>query len=112
MAAHVVCAECRTANRAGLLFCAVCGRRLPREAYPPDRVTAVAWPGPEVRVADALEAHVPGWTKLGSGLLTFSALPIVGAAVSVCLGSVPLAVGLLAGAGLGAMALLALSRGD
>lgn len=86
MAAHTLCSECLSANRGGLLFCVVCGRRLPRGAFPPDRVTALAWPGPEVRVA-AVPARVStlAWASLAAALLAWSLLPMLGAAVAVLL---------------------------
>ena len=86
MATHLCCAQCRTANRAGLLYCVVCGARLPRTAFPPDRVTALAWPGPEVREA-SLPAR-PGalaWASLAAALLGWSVLPLLGAALAVLL---------------------------
>jgi hypothetical protein len=112
MAAHIVCAECSTANRAGLLFCVVCGHRLSRDAYPQDRVTALAWPGPEVRAATASEPLcAPGWASVVGGLLAFSLLPLLGSAVAIWLGSAQLAVGLLTGAAMGAVAFLGTGRG-
>jgi hypothetical protein len=105
MAGHTICAECSTANRAGLLFCVVCGQRLSRDGYPQDRVTALAWPGPEVRAASDAEAPcAPGWASVVGGLLVFSLLPLFGSAVAIWLGSAQLAVGLLTGAAMGAVA--------
>jgi hypothetical protein len=86
MATHVPCAQCRTANRAGLLYCVVCGGRLPRHAFSPDRVTALAWPGPEVREV-SLRAR-PGalaWASLAAALLGWTVLPLLGAALAVLL---------------------------
>jgi hypothetical protein len=138
MAAHTLCSQCLTANRAGLLFCVLCGRRLPRGAFPPDRVTAVAWPGPEVRAA-VLPARPStlAWASLLAAVLAWSVLPVLGAALAVVLalraheearaangaiggsavlrlalwlGSMQLVLGLLAGAAMGAVALVALWR--
>jgi hypothetical protein len=138
MAAHILCSECRTANRAGLLFCVVCGRRLPRDAFPPDRVTALAWPGPEVRQAsDTARPSALAWASVVAALLAWSFLPMMGAGLAVLLalraqeearaahgglggtglvrlalwlGGVQLALGLVAGAAMGAVALTALWR--
>jgi hypothetical protein len=86
MAAHTPCAECGTANRTGLLFCVVCGRRLPESGYPLDRVTALAWPGPEVRAVSAAQrTSALGWASLFAALLGWTVLPMVGAAVGVLL---------------------------
>jgi hypothetical protein len=113
MAAHIVCAECSTENRAGLLFCVVCGRRLTRDAYPEDGVTALAWPGPEVRAASGVESLcAPGWASVVGGLLAFSLLPLLGSVVAIWLGSAQLAVGLLTGAAMGAVAFFGSGRGD
>src|SRR5271169_2997961 len=136
MATHLLCAECRTANRLGLLYCVVCGRRLPRDAFPPDRITAVAWPGPEVRQV-SLPAR-PGalaWASLVAALLGWLVVPLLGAAVAVLLalrrqeelrpgggtpgermllrvalwlGGAQLVLALVAGAAMGAVALTAL----
>jgi|GEM_PF-5804749 len=137
MAKHLSCAQCRTANRAGLLYCVVCGARMPRTAFPPDRVTALAWPGPEMREA-ALPAR-PGalaWASLAAALLGWSVLPLLGAALAVLLalraqeearpgtdssnavlrlalwlGGAQLVLALVAGAAMAAVALTALCRG-
>ncbi len=86
MATQVPCAQCRTANRAGLLYCVVCGGRLPRRAFPPDRVTAVAWPGPEVReVSVAARPGALAWASLAAALLGWTLLPLLGAALAVLL---------------------------
>ncbi|MGO9829832.1 MAG: hypothetical protein ACLPJH_06800 [Myxococcaceae bacterium] len=86
MATHLLCSECRTANRVGLLFCVVCGRRLPRGAFPPDRVTALAWPGPEVReVSPPARPSALAWASLIAAVLGWSVLPLLGAALAVLL---------------------------
>ncbi len=86
MATQVPCAQCRTANRVGLLYCVVCGGRLPRRAFPPDRVTAVAWPGPEVReVSVAARPGALAWASLAAALLGWTVLPLLGAALAVLL---------------------------
>lgn len=138
MVGHQLCSECRSANRAGLLYCVVCGRRLPREAFPKDRISALAWPGPEVRGA-SLPAR-PGalaWASLVAALLGWSLLPLVGSAVAVLLalraqeevrpgagapaersllrlalwlGGVQLVLALVAGAAMAAVAVTALLR--
>jgi hypothetical protein len=86
MAAHTLCSDCRTSNRGGLLFCVVCGRRLPRAAFSSDRVTALAWPGPEVRVfSPEVRPSALAWASLAAGLLAWSLLPMLGAVVAVLL---------------------------
>ncbi|MGO8970810.1 MAG: hypothetical protein ACLQDQ_14725 [Myxococcaceae bacterium] len=138
MAAHLLCSECRTANRAGLLFCVVCGRRLARGAFPPDRITALAWPGPEVReVSPPVRPSALAWASLIAALLGWSLMPLLGAALAVLLalraleqtrtgsspeggstvlrlalwlGGAQLVLALVAGAAMGAVALSALWR--
>jgi hypothetical protein len=134
MAAHTLCFQCLTANRAGILFCVLCGRRLPRGAFPPDRVTAVAWPGPEVRaVSLPVRPSALAWASLVAALLAWSVVPMMGARLALraheearaangalggsavlrlalWLGGVQLVLGLLAGAAMGAVALVALWR--
>jgi len=112
MAANKLCSQCLTANRAGLLFCLVCGRRLPRGAFPPDRVVAVAWPGPEVRaltgtalaglLAPRAQQDVPTAPGARGGTAVLR--------LALWLGGVQLFLGLLAGAAMGAFALAALCR--
>jgi hypothetical protein len=138
MAAHSLCSECRTANRSGLLFCVVCGRRLPRGAFPPDRITAVAWPGPEVAQGSyPARPSALAWASLVAALLAWSLLPMMGAGLAVLLalraqeeartahgglggtalirlslllGGLQLALGLVAGAAMAAVALTAFLR--
>jgi hypothetical protein len=138
MAAHTLCSECRTANRGGLLVCVVCGRRLPRRAFSADTVTALSWPGPEVRAfSPAVRPSALAWASLAAGLLAWSLLPMLGAAVAVLmalraeeevrrapgprggtaivrlalwLGGAQLLLGILGCAAMGAVALTALLR--
>lgn len=134
MAAHTLCAECRTANHAGLLVCVVCGRRLPESGYPVDRIRALAWPGPEVRAVSVAERTKLSWASLLAALLGWSVLPLVGAAFAVFLalraeeasfaeaaprnvirlalwlGGVQLVPGVLAAAAMGVVAFVALCR--
>lgn len=86
MAGHTLCSQCRTANRGGILFCVVCGGRLPRGEFPQDRITAVAWPGPERRQVD-LPVRPSGLavTSLVTAVLAWSVLPVLGAGVAVLL---------------------------
>ena len=138
MATPSLCSECRSANRAGLLFCVVCGRRLPRGAFPADRIQAVARPGPEVLAVTAkARTSTLTWAAVLFALLAWSALPVLGAAFAVLLalraqeeaeaspqteggealirlalwlGGVQLVLLLVAGAALGTAALVALWR--
>lgn len=136
MAGHTVCAECGTANRAGLLFCVVCGRRLSPSAYPVDRITALAWPGPEVRAVSVAERpSALAWASFLAALLAWSVLPMLGAALAVLLalraleasgdeappnalvrlalwlGGAQLLLGFLAAAAMSVVAFVALCRG-
>jgi hypothetical protein len=138
MPAETLCSQCRTPNRRGILFCVVCGRRLPRGEFPPDRVDAVAWPGPEVRQLRFTVRPSPlAVSSLVAGVLAWTVLPVLGAAVAVLLalraqeelraaygarggsrfvrlalwlGGVQLALLLVAGAAMAAVALPALIR--
>jgi len=136
MPAPVPCSECHTPNRAGLLFCVVCGRRLPRMAFGADAAVADRWPGPEVRaVSPAGRPSALAWASLLAALLGWSFLPLLGAAVAVLLGlraeeksetpaghtvlrvslwlgGTQLVLALAAGAAMGAVALVALWRGS
>jgi hypothetical protein len=86
MSAHTLCSQCRTPNRAGILFCVVCGRRLPRGDFPPDRITAVAWPGPETRRVElAVRPSALAVCSLVAAVLAWTALPILGAGLAVVL---------------------------
>lgn len=99
---------------------------------------AVAWPGPEVRAASLpARPSALAWTSLVLALLAWSVLPMMGAAVAVLLalraqeearaahgaiggstvlrlalwlGGVQLVLGVVAGAAMGAVALVALWR--
>ena len=138
MASDTLCAGCFTANRAGLFVCVFCGRRLLGPAFPPDRVTALAWPGHEVRaVSLPARPSALAWASLVAALLSWSILPMMGAALAVLLalraqqevraahgalggstvlrlalwlGGTQLGLGLLAGAAMGALALVSLWR--
>ena len=86
MSAHTHCSECRTANRGGILFCVVCGRRLPRVEFAPDGVVAVAWPGPEVaRTLVPVRLSALAVASLVAAVLAWSLLPLLGAALAVLL---------------------------
>ncbi|HXX29252.1 MAG TPA: hypothetical protein VEJ89_00870 [Myxococcaceae bacterium] len=80
----IACSQCRTTNRRGILFCIVCGQRLPRIEFAPDRVTAVAWPGPEILQPSAL-ARPSLWAVAAvvAAALAWSVLPLVGAGLAV-----------------------------
>jgi hypothetical protein len=137
MVAHTPCSECGTANRTGLLFCVVCGRRLARLSFAPDRITAVAWPGPELQLALPTRPSALAMASFIAGVLAWSILPLLGAALAVLLalraheeqsgahtaaggarliqlalwlGGVQLALALLAGTAMAAVALTALAR--
>ncbi len=54
--------------------------------FPPDRVTALAWPGPEVReVSPPARRGALEWASLVAALLGWTLLPVVGAAMAVLL---------------------------
>jgi hypothetical protein len=135
MAAHTLCPQCSSANRTGLLFCVVCGERLPREAFTAEAVSAMAFPGPEVRAVETPSRPSPlAWASLLAAVLAWSIFPLLGAAVAVLLalraqeeaahaprdsavvrvalvlGGAQLVLGLAAGAAMGAVALTALLR--
>jgi hypothetical protein len=137
MVAHTPCSECGTANRRGLLFCVVCGRRLARVPLAPERIAAVAWPGPELQLALPARPSALAVASLVAGVLAWSILPLVGAALAVLLalraheelrdargvlggatlirmalwlGGAQLALALLAGTAMAAVALTALAR--
>jgi hypothetical protein len=138
MAAETLCSQCRTPNRRGILFCVVCGRRLPRGEFPPDRVDAVAWPGPERRqLVLTVRPSALAVSSFVAGVLAWTVLPVLGAAAAVLLalraqeelrgvhaarggsrfvrlalwlGGVQLALVLIAGSAMAAVALAALIR--
>jgi hypothetical protein len=84
MSSQNPCSQCRTVNRRGLLVCVMCGRRLPRTDFAPDRATAVAWPGPEVlRTAPLVRPSAFAVAAFFSALLAWSVLPLLGAGLAV-----------------------------
>lgn len=84
MSFHSSCSHCRTANRRGILVCVTCGHWLPRTELPPDRITAVAWPGPEIlRAAPLVRPSAFAVAALVAALLAWSVLPLLGAGLAV-----------------------------
>lgn len=86
MSFHSTCSHCRAANRRGILVCISCGQRLPRIDLPPDRIRAVAWPGPEIlRAAPLVRPSAFAVAALVAALLAWSVLPLLGAGLAVVL---------------------------
>ncbi|HMK73341.1 MAG TPA: zinc ribbon domain-containing protein [Myxococcaceae bacterium] len=80
------CPQCQAVNRRGLFYCVACGESLPRAELPPDRITAVAWPGPEIlRAAPLVRPSAFAVAALIAALLAWSVLPLLGAGLAVVL---------------------------